>query len=118
MSLTSELIGVGMPSNLALQLGLDAPALTVSAAGTTQATATQLISDASLVTVVGASSGVIVPNRPGIFCVTNNTATTLAVYPPVGGTFAGSALNAGRNLTQGQTMMGQTAGLTIFAVVG
>ena len=118
MSLSNELMAEGIAANLALQLGLDTPALTVSAAGTTQATATQLAGDAALVTVVGANSGVIVPNRPGFFCVTNNTSTSLSVYPPVGSTFAGGALNAARAVTQGQTIVGFTAGLTIFAVTG
>jgi hypothetical protein len=118
MSLTSELMAAGMPSGQANQLGFDTPALTVSAAGNSQATATQLTSDANLVTTVGASSGVILPNRPGEFVVTNNVNQTLSVYPPVGSTFAGSALNAARTLTQGQTLWAVTAGTTIFAAVG
>jgi hypothetical protein len=118
MSLSNELMANGMPSNLALQMGLDTPALTVAAAGTTQLTATALVSDASLVTTVGGSSGVLAPNRPGFFCVTNNTATSLSVYPPVGCTFVGSAINAARAVTQGQTLIGFTAGLMIFAVTG
>lgn len=118
MSLTSELMGNSMPSALALQLGFDTPQTGVSAAGNSQATATALTADAAIVSTVSASQGVIVPNRPGIFAVTNTSATALTVYPPVGSTFAGSSLNAGRSLTQGQTLIGVTAGTTIFAVTG
>lgn len=118
MSLTSELMAQSIPSGLAAQLGYDTVQTGVSAAGSTQATATQLTSDAAIVSTVSASQGVILPNRPGEFAVTNTSATQLAVYPPVGSTFAGSSLNASRPLTVGQTLRGNTAGTTIFAVTG
>lgn len=118
MSLTQELMAGGLQSTLANQLGFDTPQTGVSAAGNSQATATQLSADCAIVSTVSASQGVILPNRPGEFAVTNTSATSLTVYPPVGSTFAGSALNAGRAVTQGQTLRACTAGLTIFAVTG
>lgn len=118
MSLTQELMGAGLPPALALQLGFDTPQTGVSAAGSTQATATALTADCATVSTVSASQGVIIPNRPGAYAVTNLSATALTVYPPVGSTFAGSALNAGRSLTQNQTLLAFSAGLTIFAVTG
>jgi hypothetical protein len=118
MSLTSELMAQGIASGLAAQLGYDAVQTGVSAAGNSQATATQLTSDAAIVSTVSASQGVILPNRPGEFAVTNTSATNLNVFPPVGSTFAGSSLNAARVLTQNQTIRGNTAGTTIFAVTG
>lgn len=118
MSLTAELMAQGMPSGLAAQLAWDTPQTGVSAAGSSQATATQLTADCAIVSTVSASQGVILPNRPGDYAVTNTSATSLTVYPPVGSTFAGSSLNAGRAVTQGQTLRGSSAGLTIFATVG
>ena len=118
MPLSSELMAQGMPPGLANPLGFDTPQTGVSAAGNSQATATQLTADAAIVSTVSASQGVILPNRSGEFVVTNTSATTLAVYPPVGSTFAGSSLNAARNLTTGQTLWAVTAGLTIFATTG
>jgi hypothetical protein len=116
MSLTSELMAQSIPSGLASQLGYDTVQTGVSAAGSTQATATQLTSDAAIVSTVSASQGVILPNRPGEFAVTNTSATNLNVYPPVGSTFAASTVNLPRVLAQNQTMRGNTAGTTIFAV--
>lgn len=118
MSLTSELMAAGMPAGQAGPLGFDTPQTGVSAAGSSQATATQLTADAALVSTVSASQGVILPNRTGEFVVTNLASTPLTVYPPVGSTFAGSALNAGRTLNQNQTLWAVTAGLTIFATTG
>src|SRR5882757_1145971 len=99
MSLTSELMAQGVAGGLALQLGWDTPQTGVSAAGSTQATATQLTSDAAIVSTVSASQGVILPNRPGEFVVTNTSATALTVYPPIGSNFADRAVNVGRSLT-------------------
>lgn len=118
MSLTSELMAQGIAAGLALQLGWDTPQTGVSAAGSTQLTATQLVSDCAIVSTVSASQGVILPNRPGDYAVTNTSATPLTVYPPVGSTFAGFSLNQGRTLTTAQTLRGSSAGLTIFATVG
>lgn len=116
MSLTQELMGQGLPSGLALQLGFDTPQTGVSAAGNSQATATALVADCAIVSTVSASQGVIVPNRPGFWAVTNTSSTSLTVYPPVGSNFAGAAANASRPLAQNQTMIGFTAGTTIFAL--
>ncbi len=119
MSLSSELMAAGMPAGQANPLGFDTPQTGVSAAGSSQTTATQLVADAAIVSTVSAGQGVILPNRTGEFVVTNSSGTNLTVYPPVGSTFAGSALNAGRTVNaNGQTLWAVTAGLTIFATVG
>ena len=70
----------------------------VAAAGTTQATATPIVSSLSNVTTVGAGSGVILPAGSGAarMVVFNNQATNaLLVYPPLGGTIGAGAANAG-----------------------
>ena len=73
-------LGIANGTNLSFTSG-------ISAAGTTQATATQLAGGFNLVEIdtVGASSGVALP-----FCLAgtqmniyNNTATTLTVYPAI-----------------------------------
>lgn len=58
----------------------------VSAAGTTQATATALSRPISNVTTVAANSGVILPSAtPGMrVIIRNGSATTLRIYPAVG----------------------------------
>lgn len=118
MSLSSELMAQGMAAGLANPLGFDTPQTGVSAAGNSQATATQLVADAAIVSTVSASQGVILPNRTGEFVVTNTNATALTVYPPVGSTFAGFNLNQGRTVNQAQTLWAVTAGTTIFSTVG
>lgn len=118
MSLTQELMAAGMPAAQANPLGFDTPQTGVSAAGNSQATATQLVADAAIVSTVSASQGVILPNRSGEFVVTNSNVTALTVYPPVGSSFAGLSANAPKTVNQNQTLWAVTAGLTIFATVG
>lgn len=118
MSLTAELMAVGMASNLAAQLGFDAPQTGVSAAGNSQATATQLTADAAIVSTVSASQGVILQGLPGFKAVANTSGTTLTVYPPVGSNFNGGTTNAGLSVAANKALLAYSAGLTIFAVVG
>lgn len=118
MSLSSELMANGMSAALANPLGFDNPQTGVSAAGNSQATATALVSDAAVVSTVSASQGVILPNRPGFFAVSNTNATSLTVYPPVGSNFNGGTTNAGLAVAQNKTLFAYSAGTTIFAVVG
>lgn len=118
MALTNELMAVGMPPAQASMLGFDVPALAVAAAGTTQLNGTQLVSDASVITSGAGSSGVVLPNRPSEFCVTNAVNASILVYPPVGSTFAGRGVGVGLALTQNQTLWAVTAGTTIFAQTG
>lgn len=118
MSLTSELMSVGIQAQAALQLGLDPPQTGVSAAGNSQATATALTADCAVVSTVSASQGVIIPNRPGFGAVANTSGTNLAVYPPVGSNFNGGTTNAALTLLAGKTLIYFSAGLTNFAVMG
>lgn len=70
----------------------------VSAAGTTQGTATLLTTASSLVTTVGAGAGVKLPATPTVSAndrlhVANHGANTLAVYPPSGGKLGTASTN-------------------------
>ena len=69
----------------------------VTAAGTTQGTATALTSDINHVTTVGAGTGVILPTpaQAGLkILVRNGGANALALYPHSGGNIAGTGVNA------------------------
>lgn len=70
----------------------------VSAAGTSQSTATLLAASVNLVTTVGAGSGVRLPTTPTVgvgdeIDVANHGANTLACYPPSGGKFGTNSAN-------------------------
>lgn len=70
----------------------------VSAAGTTQGTATLLSASTSIVTTVGAGAGVKLPITPTVSAkdrlhVANHGANTLAVYPPTGGKLSNGTAN-------------------------
>jgi exosome complex RNA-binding protein Csl4 len=75
----------------------------VSAAGTTQATATPLVSNINNVTTVAASSGVVLPTAiAGMRIVVRNTgANALSIYPATGGTINALAANAAYSLATG-----------------
>lgn len=73
-------------------------ASSLSAAGTTQATATLLGSANNVVTAVGAGAGVRLPGTPTVSAndrlhVANHGANTLAVYPPTGGKLSNNTAN-------------------------
>lgn len=70
----------------------------VSAAGTTQATATAVVNDFTAVSTVAAGSGVIIYNgQIGDSCIVFNDggASALTVYPPVGSKFNNLTTNGG-----------------------
>ncbi len=76
---------------------LGSSALTVTAAGSTQATATALAASNNMVTTGTANQGVILPSGKQAFDqinVGNTTAANICVYPPVGGNLNGAATNA------------------------
>lgn len=83
-------------SALAAQAVLGSRSLTVTAAGTTQGTATALSSCFNVVTTcTEAACGVILPvNDLGDeIIVVNKTTANLRVFPPVGGGFNGATAN-------------------------
>lgn len=97
---------------LATSPSITTPAITfssstaVSAAGTTQGTATALTSDYNNVTVVGVSSGVALPTATAagrIVYVKNSATNNLSVYPPSGGAIDGFAANASIIVPPGAT---------------
>ena len=94
MSLKSELMAIGVPSSPASDLGLD-PITAFTAAGTTQGTATTLTANNANVTTSSIGAGVIVASARQLYNIYNAGPNVLTIYPIVGGTFAGLALNGG-----------------------
>ena len=80
--------------------------LTVTAAGTTQGTATALTSQYNVVTTGTANQGVILPANPTSgtlpIYVVNNTTVLIDVYPPSGSKFNGMTSNAPLIIPRGQ----------------
>lgn len=89
------------PHPTALQSGAAIPdarisvAATVSAAGTTQGTATALTADLNVITTAAANSGVLVTVAPGkLVTIINRGANAVKVYPSTGASFDALAANA------------------------
>lgn len=100
----SELMAGGIPARVAGQLGTSIN-LTMSAAGTTQATATGMNGAGfAVVTTVAANSGVRLDPASGSpdQTVFNAGANTLTVYPAVGNTINNNAVNTGIQIAVGK----------------
>jgi hypothetical protein len=87
---------------------IDSISAAVSAAGTTQGTATALVSNINNVTVVtAAAAGVILPTAVvgmRILVRNSDSADTLSIYPATGGTINALAANAAFTLAAGSTI--------------
>lgn len=98
MALAKNLMGLGFSALQASGDFIAAVATAISAAGTTQATATALTADCHLVSTAAANSGVIVYN--GVIgdsqvVFNDNTGNTFFVYPPVGSRVNNLSTNSG-----------------------
>lgn len=83
-------------SNSAVQGIVGSTNTAVTAAGTTQGTATALAAQFNVVTTATLNQGVILPAGMGNgdeIDVLNSTTTNICVYPPVGGKFNNQAAN-------------------------
>ena len=81
----------------AVQGIMGSQALTVTAAGGTQATATALAAANNIVSTATNLQGVVLPSGKQPFDqinVANTTSVSICVYPPVGGNLNGNATNA------------------------
>lgn len=103
MTTIANLMGSGVPAQQA-QVTVGKPVSGLTAAGvSSQANATLIANDVSVFTTVPASTaGARLPaanaismtaQAGDIYVVVNSTATAMNVYPPVGGNFAGVAVN-------------------------
>lgn len=116
MPLKSELMSAGMPGAQANRLGFDTPNTGLTATGSTQGGALALTSNFSVFGTVAASTGAILPSR-GTGMVVNGGASTLTLYPPVGGNINGGTLNAGISIPAGKSAIFDSAGLTFGVCV-
>ena len=100
----SGLMFGSLPALAANELGSDALG-TATAAGTTQLTATQLVGNFTNVTTNAINAGVIVNSMNGRNMIYNTGPNTLTVYPAVGGTIVGLAVNQGFTLATGSSVL-------------
>lgn len=98
MALAVDLVGLGMPNDLATLLG-QSDLTAITAAGTSQGTATTLNASNSIVTAASTSAqGVVLPSTASLtrlFFVQNSPSSgaALNVYPPSGARFPGLSAN-------------------------
>lgn len=102
---TSKIVGAGIQPLAASQISGDLQN-TVSAAGTTQGTATVAYGDNIVVTTCAAGAGIIL-GGPGFgpgddITVSNQGANPLTLYPPVGASINGLAANTGVTIQVGE----------------
>lgn len=122
MALAVDLVGLGLPNDVATALGQsDLTAFT--AAGTTQGTATALTASNSIVTSAASQTGVILPStatRTRLFFIQNSPSSTAAavVYPPTGIRFSGLAANIGITVPIGGFIVIDAQSSTYWGVVG
>jgi collagen type VII alpha len=79
----------------------------ISAAGSTQGTATAITKDINIVSTVSAGQGIVLPTAVAgmMISVTNTSANSLLVYPATGGTINTLASNAGLTHSAGATLL-------------
>lgn len=113
-----ELMAKSLPYNAADALGYD-PLTSFTAAGTTsQANSTVLTACFANVATNSPNNGVIIAAPFGRSFVYNAGPNTLLVYPPVGGTFVGQALNAPINVATGSVLSVEGDGLNYGFNIG
>jgi hypothetical protein len=110
MTTVAKLMGSGVPAAQAQATTAGVPSSGLTAAGSTQGTATLITSDFSVFSTVPASSGARLPVANAssmcglagdIYVVVNASATAMLVYPPTGGSFVNAAASA--SLAGGKT---------------
>lgn len=118
MASKQDLMGLKQPAALASVLGHD-PLVTVSAAGSTQAGATQLTGNFANVTVATSNQGVILPSGQGQAptALVNTSGQTIKVYPFGTETINGGSAGAAVSVPNGKAAVFYPSGQTWIAVV-
>lgn len=114
MALKSDLLFSSLPPAAANKLGFDS-LQSVTAAGSTQGTATSLNTNCANVTTSIISSGVIITAPIEYNYIYNSGPNTLTVYPPVGSNFLGLAANVGVQVAVNVALETEGAGTTLLA---
>lgn len=114
---TTKIVGAGIAPLAAAMIAGDLQT-GVTAAGTTQATATVAYGDNIIVTTCPANAGIVLSGPafgPGDeVMVSNQGANALAVYPPVGGAINGQAANTAVFVNPGQALTLRSVGANVF----
>lgn len=124
MPTKQNLMGAGCPA-LQSQASMGFVSNALTATGSTQGTALVLPTDFNVFTTVAASTGAILP-AAGVnyqvadtIIIVNHGASTLAVYPQVGGKIGTGSVNAALSVPSGKTgtflLVDATAGANIWA---
>ena len=119
---TSKMVGAGLAPMTAAQIAGDLQS-NVTAAGTTQGTATSAYGDNVVVTNCAAGAGIILSGNAGFapgddVAVINQSANAVNVYPPLGGIINGQAANAPYIVAGGSATSFRCIGGNSFAVFG
>jgi hypothetical protein len=114
MPLAKNIMAGGFSSGQARSINGTAFNLTITAAGTTQATATALTADINIITTATSGQGVQLYN--GVIgdeqTIYNGTLNAIYVYPPTGGNVNQLAANAGFTLASYTGVMVQKVSST------
>ena len=99
MPLATDMMGGGTSAGQAKAINGNRN-LTLSAAGTTQATATAIKATNNVFTTVAASAGAVLPNanQADTVRIYNRGANALTIYPPVGSRIFPASTNTGISL--------------------
>lgn len=122
MALQADLVGLGLPSDLATLLG-QSDLTAITAAGTSQGTAASLSASNTIVTAASTSAqGVKLPataSRTRLFFIQNSPSSSVAlnVYPPTGVQFSGLAANAALSVPVGGFVIVNAQSSTYWGVV-
>lgn len=106
MALQTNLVGLGMPAELATLLGNNTS--TVAGVGTSQAGAANLTSSMANLTTGSGQTAFIFRSTASItrlYFLCNTSATTALLYPAVGGTIQGSAQDASFSVAQNKAVL-------------
>jgi hypothetical protein len=115
MALKQELMASGLSAAAASKIGYDTPATNVAAAGTTQSTATPLISNFSI--VASGAGGVLLTELRAPTIVVNNSGAAVNVFPPVGCSINALAVNTAFSLTNGKQAQFTPAGVLFAGIM-
>lgn len=87
MGSIKTIMGAGLSGLAARSVGAGTTATGLTAAGSTNADALQLVADSNLVTTTGSGTGVLLPNAEdrSVVYVGNGGSNALKIYPPASG---------------------------------
>jgi hypothetical protein len=117
MPSAAELIGLGEAPKLAGLIGNLPSAKT--GVGTTQAGATPITTNFTVLTTAGGATGFLLPTVPagsGPYFLFVSTSTTATIFPPVGGSIQGAATDAKFDLAQNKGALFYKISSTAWAV--